>query len=257
MMAASAPRGRSGMSIGQVLQELKGEFPDVSISKLRFLEAEGLIQPQRSPSGYRRFSTEDVERLRYVLAAQRDHYYPLRVIKQHLDALARGLEPPMVAGQLPRVPSPGVPSDTIAASENTDESGGGEPQPRRPTLRLSSAELCENAGLTEEQLEQLIDFGLVTPFPGADFYGEDALAIAAAVTRLAKYGLEPRHLRTVKTAADREVGLIEHVIRPLRRARAEDARDSHEAAVAELTDLCLALHSSLMRAALAGGAATA
>jgi DNA-binding transcriptional MerR regulator len=250
MAAASAPRGRSGMSIGQVLQELKGEFPDVSISKLRFLEAEGLIQPQRSPSGYRRFSTDDVERLRYVLAAQRDHYYPLRVIKQHLDALSRGLEPPMVAGQLPRVPTPASPP--VAADESSEG-----PPPRRPALRLSSAELRENAGLSEQQLEQLIDFGLITPFAGADFYGEEALAIAAAVNRLANYGLEPRHLRTVKTAVDREVGLIEHVIRPLRRTRAEDGQDSHEAALLELTDLCLALHSSLMRAALAGGAATA
>jgi DNA-binding transcriptional MerR regulator len=256
MVAASAPRGRSGMSIGQVLQELKGEFPDVSISKLRFLEAEGLIQPQRSASGYRRFSAEDVERLRYVLTAQRDHYYPLRVIKQHLDALSRGLEPPMVAGQLPRVPSAGGTAEK-GAPPDSDGSGSEEPQRRRPILRLSADELRENAGLSEQQLEQLIDFGLVAPFPGADFYGEEALAIAAAVARLAKYGLEPRHLRTVKTAADREVGLIEHVIRPMRRIRGDNGQSSQEAAVAELTDLCLALHSSLMRAALAGGSAPA
>jgi DNA-binding transcriptional MerR regulator len=104
------PAGR--MSIGEVLRRLRVEFPDVSISKIRFLEAEGLVEPQRSPSGYRKFSHADLERLRYVLAAQRDHYLPLRVIREHLDAIARGLDPPAMAGQSPRVPSPAAVSTT-------------------------------------------------------------------------------------------------------------------------------------------------
>ncbi len=252
--AASAPRGRSGMSIGQVIHELKPDFPEVSISKLRFLEAEGLVQPQRSPSGYRKFSADDVERVRYILEAQRDHYYPLRVIKKHLDALARGLEPPAVAGQLPRVPSPSAfPAATLESGFSAEER---DPE-RRPAIRLSAEELRANSGLDERQLDQLIEFGLIRSYPGGDFFGEEALTIASAVLRLGEYGLEPRHLRTVKTAADREVSLIEHVARPLRRRRAENSEDVHDTVVTELTELCLVLHSSLMQAALARGAATA
>lgn len=255
---AAASGGRSGMSIGQVLQRLRPDFPDVSISKLRFLEAEGLVQPQRSPSGYRRFSDEDVDRLRYILTAQRDHYYPLRVIKQHLDALARGLEPPAIAGQLARVPAPAaVPSSGAEPTSAVEPVGERTAHPRRRALRLQRAELCANSGLTEQQLEQLMDFGLIRPYPGSDLFDEEALAVASAVIRLEKYGLEPRHLRTIKTAAEREVGLIEHVARPLRRPRADTDADGHDAAVAELTDLCLALHTSFLRAALTRGVATA
>lgn len=235
--AAAASRGRGGLSIGQVLQALKPDFPDVSISKLRFLEAEGLISPERTPSGYRTFTPADIDRIRYILTAQRDFYYPLRVIKQHLDALARGLEPPAGPGQLPRIPAP-------TASEASTGTGV------RPQLRISSAELLANSGLDEEQLAHLISFGLIRMQPGTEFFGSDAMLVAATVARLAAYGLEPRHLRAVKTAADREVSLIEHVVTPLRRQRSDAAAERVEAAVEELSDLCLTLHAALMRTAL-------
>ena len=107
------------MSIGEVLAQLRTEFPDVTISKIRFLESEGLVEPARTPSGYRKFSHADVARLRFVLATQRDHYLPLRVIKEHLDALDRGLEPPAVPGERPRVPRVGRPAGLAARSAGT------------------------------------------------------------------------------------------------------------------------------------------
>jgi DNA-binding transcriptional MerR regulator len=227
------------LSIGQVLQLLKPDFPDVSVSKLRFLEAEGLVSPERTPSGYRVFAAADVERVRYILTAQRDFYYPLRVIKQHLDALSRGLEPPTVPGQRPRIPD-------VTPAWTTAPDGA-----NRPPLRISRAELLDHSGLDEEQLDQLLDFGLVRTELHSDFFGSDDMMVAVTVARLAAYGLEPRHLRAVKTAAEREVGLIDHVVSPLRRSRSGAAAERLDAAVTELSELCLTLHATLMRSALA------
>src|SRR5687767_2718655 len=134
------------MSIGEVLAQLRGDFPDVTISKIRFLETEGLVEPERTSSGYRKFTRDDVARLRYVLSAQRDRYLPLRVIRQHLDALDRGLEPG-TDDSGPQVPhSPGIP----------DGLPGPESFVRDPSeLRLTRGEMVDAAGLTPEQLEQL------------------------------------------------------------------------------------------------------
>ena len=121
------------MSIGEVLSLLRADFPEVSISKIRFLEAEGLIEPERTPSGYRKFSHRDVERLRYVLTSQREHYLPLKVIKDHLDAIDRGLEPPAVTGAGPQVPRVVLAGDGYPAADAF--------APDTTELRLSRAEL--------------------------------------------------------------------------------------------------------------------
>src|SRR5437763_9945311 len=168
----SSPAPRAFMSIGEVLSQLRAEFPDVTISKIRFLEAEGLIEPERTASGYRKFSRDDVSRLRYVLAAQRDHYLPLRVIKTHLDAIDRGLEPPASSGGGPQVPR------ALVAAEGLP---GPDAFAREPSeLRLSRAELADAAGLEADQLAQIEQLGLLAPRPGG-FYDGDALAIAKAV----------------------------------------------------------------------------
>jgi DNA-binding transcriptional MerR regulator len=231
------PAGR--MSIGEVLRRLRDEFPDVSISKIRFLEAEGLVEPQRSPSGYRKFSHADVEQLRYVLAAQRDHYLPLRVIKEHLDAIARGLEPPSVAGESPRAP----------LVEPTTEGGGG-PFSSAGEIRLSRAELLANSGLSDSQLTDLQEYGLVRTSEGDEHYDRVALTIASTVASLSRHGLEPRHLRSFKTAADREAGLIEQVAAPVARQRSDDAAARAESVRAELTTLAARLHDALVTLAL-------
>jgi DNA-binding transcriptional MerR regulator len=141
------------MSIGEVLSQLRSDFPDITISKIRFLEAEGLVEPERTSSGYRKFSREDVSRLRYVLSAQRDHYLPLRVIKEHLDAIDRGLEPPALGSNGPKVPR------ALVAAEGLP--GPDAFLPEVSEIRLSKKELLEAAGLTAEQLEQLEQYGLL------------------------------------------------------------------------------------------------
>lgn len=229
------------MSIGEVLSLLRTDFPEVSISKIRFLEAEGLIEPERTPAGYRKFSHRDVERLRYVLTSQREHYLPLKVIKDHLDAIDRGLEPPSVKDTGPQVPrvvlaGDGYPSADAFGAEQTE-------------LRLSREELLTAAGIEGELLDQLEIFGLVQKRPGDHYDGESAI-IAQTAGRLAAFGLEPRHLRAFKTAADREVGLVEQVVSPLRRARDAGAQARAGDAINELASLSVRLHASLVKSGL-------
>jgi DNA-binding transcriptional MerR regulator len=237
----SAVPARAHMSIGDVLERLRPDFPDVTISKIRFLESEGLVEPQRTPSGYRKFTHEDLQRLRYVLAAQRDQYLPLKVIREHLDALDRGLQPPDHAGSAPRVPMTLVSSDGLPSAEAFA---------RDPSeLRLSREELLVASGASEQQLVELESYGLV--HSRANHYDGDALAITKTVAELAAFGLEPRHLRAYKAAADREVGIVEQVVAPLRRARGADAAGRAEEVVRELAALSVRLHSALVRSGLA------
>jgi DNA-binding transcriptional MerR regulator len=211
------------MSIGEVLSQLRPEFPDITISKIRFLETEGLIEPERTSSGYRKFSRDDVARLRYVLAAQRDRYLPLRVIKDHLEAIDRGLEPPDLPGGGPKVPMALVATDGYPAS--------GDFAPDASEVRLARAELLEAAGLDAAQLEELEKYGLIGPRPGSSHYDGDALVVAKTVAEMARFGIEPRHLRPYRTAAEREIGLFEQVVTPLVRQRGPEARARAEEVV--------------------------
>jgi DNA-binding transcriptional MerR regulator len=230
------------MSIGEVLSLLRADFPEISISKIRFLEAEGLVEPERTPSGYRKFSHRDVERLRYVLTSQREHYLPLKVIKEHLDAIDRGLEPPEVSGRGPQVPRMVLAGDGSPAAESFASDAS--------ELRLSKAELLEGAEIDEELLAQLDTFGLVRPRPGSHHYDGDALVIAKTAGELAAFGIEPRHLRAFKTAADREVGLVEQVVAPMRRARDAGARARAEDTIAQMAALSVRLHATLVKSGL-------
>ena len=185
------------MNIGEVLDRLRPDFPGITIPKIRFLEDKGLIKPERTPSGYRKFSHEDVERLRYVLRMQRDHYLPLKVIGEHLDAIDRGLEPPPIEAVVPTVPKVALAADGLPSAESFT---------RRDDLRLSRRELVKIAEISEELLDQLEQYGLISARPGTGHYDTDALVIARTARELADFGFEPRHLRAFKTAADREVG---------------------------------------------------
>ena len=149
---SAAPASHSLMSIGEVLTQLRADFPDVTISKIRFLESEGLVEPARTPSGYRKFSHADVGRLHYVLATQRDHYLPLRVIKDHLDALDRGLEPPAVPGERPQVPSSAGRPDWLPGPRALGET---------TELRLSRTELMSSASIDDALLTEIEGYGLV------------------------------------------------------------------------------------------------
>jgi DNA-binding transcriptional MerR regulator len=229
------------MSIGEVLASLRPDFADVTISKIRFLEAEGLVEPERTPSGYRKFSRDDVARLRYVLAAQRDNYLPLRVIKAHLEAIDRGLEPPATPGGGPQVPralaiAEGLPGPDAFGREITE-------------LRLSREELLDAAAVDPAQLDLLEQYGLVAARPGG-FYDGDALVIAKTVAEMSRFGLEPRHLRAFRAAADREVGLVEQVVAPLVRQRNPESRGRAEETARELGSLSVKLHAMLVKSGL-------
>jgi DNA-binding transcriptional MerR regulator len=232
---------RARMNIGQVLDELRNDFPTVTIPKIRFLEDKGLIKPERTPSGYRKFSTEDVERLRYVLRMQRDHYLPLKVIGEHLDAIDRGLEPPPIEPVVPTVPKVALAADGLPSAESFS---------RRDNLRLSRKELVKIAQISEELLDQLEQFALISPRAGTGHYDTDALVIARTARELADFGLEPRHLRAFKTAADREVGLVEQVVAPLRGGRDTAAQARAEEAMSEIAALSVRLHATLVKSGL-------
>jgi DNA-binding transcriptional MerR regulator len=238
----------ANLSIGEVLGQLREDFPDISISKIRYLEAEGLVEPARTPSGYRKFSQDDVERLRYILTLQRDHFWPLRVIREALDAYDRGFEPPAVGNGGPA--GPGTPR--VVGTGALADGGGVDPAAfvrRGQGLRMTRAELATAAGLDERDVTQLETFGLLTP-GAAGHFDETALAIAHAAAELAGYGIEPRHLRPFRTAADREVGLVEQVVTPLARGRGDDAQARASEAAREISALCVQLHAALVKAGL-------
>jgi DNA-binding transcriptional MerR regulator len=229
------------LTIGGVLAALTPDFPDLTISKIRFLEAEGLVTPHRTGSGYRTYTDRDVERLRYVLSAQRDRFWPLKVIRDALDAMDRGLAPGETDGHdaRPRVPEPATDPDVPTVDELAAP----------PTLRMTARELRDAAGLDRPTLEALENYGLVRADAGGHF-DDDALAVARAAAALAAYGVEPRHLRPFRTAADREIGLVEQIVGPARSAAGRPGRVSGgapEDPTPEVLRLCIALHTALVR----------
>jgi DNA-binding transcriptional MerR regulator len=234
-------RSGSLRSIGEVIAALRSDFPDVSMSKIRFLEAEGLIEPQRTTSGYRKFSSEDLERLRYILGVQRDQYLPLKVIREHLEAIDRGLEPPQAVG------GPQVPQSVTAGAAMPDARAFA---PARKEMRLSRGEVLEATGLDDDQLSKLEQFGLVTKVAGARHYDASAVVIGKVVAELASFGLEPRHLRSFKAAADREAGLVEQVVTPMLRQRGGDGRARAAETVREMAALSVRLHAALLKSSL-------
>jgi DNA-binding transcriptional MerR regulator len=198
------------LTIGTVCRRLQAEFPDISISKIRYLEDQGLLAPRRTQSGYRLFSEDDVERLETILRLQRDEFLPLRVIRQEL----------------------------------ASPSGPGKERRRRraavgladPDDELDLGELCERAAITPELAKELEDYGLLQPHRdgGDKLYPAGDVEIAIACSKLSRFGISPRHLRTFRTAADREAGLLEQLVAPSLRSRNAERRD---AAVQQLQTL--------------------
>ncbi|MDG9728766.1 MULTISPECIES: transcriptional regulator FtsR [unclassified Streptomyces] len=220
------------MSIGTVLNALRDEFPDITISKIRFLESEGLVEPRRTPAGYRKFSAHDVERLGQVLRMQRDHYLPLKVIREHLDAMERGEAVPLPALARQRDGEP-VP----------------EPAEGPVVTRIGREELLTAAGVDDQELKEWESYGLVAPLPDGA-YDAEVVTVASLVVQLGKFGIEPRHLRVMKAAADREAGLVDQVVAPLKRHRNPQTRAHAEARTKELAGLAVKLHAALVQTAL-------
>ena len=231
--------GRPGyLGISEVLAQLRPEFPEVSVSKIRFLETEGLLTPARSPSGYRRFVAADVDRLRYILTAQRDQYLPLRVIKERLGRL-EAAEDGRAAGSVPA----GAPAGRPGPGAQPGPAGPADGQP------LTRRELVEAAGLTEALLTELETFGLLRR--DGRHYGPEALSVARAAVALTAYGVEARHLRAVRAAAERETTMIESLVAPIMRQRASGARELAARTAGELADLVVRLHTALVAGTLA------
>jgi DNA-binding transcriptional MerR regulator len=221
-MSDQSAHGQFG--IGEVLAQLRPEFPDISASKIRFFEAEGLIEPARSQSGYRRFSALDIDRLRYILTMQRDSYLPLRVIRERLAGAESGGN------------GVGVPAGNGQASGGQDGA-------------MTRRQLLEAAEIEDAELTELEDSGLIRRM--GRLYSPDALAVARWVAALRQYGVQARHLRTVKQAADRQANLVEQVVAPQLRQHGPGGRDAASRTAWQIADLTLRLHATLVESALA------
>ncbi|GAA4194290.1 MerR family transcriptional regulator [Gryllotalpicola kribbensis] len=231
-MARSAAQAKDAgpvlLSIGQVLAKLTPEHPELTPSKLRFLEEQGLVSPARTPSGYRKFSPEDVERLKLVLSMQRDHYLPLKVIRDHLADLDAGLSPMLPGG--------------VAA-------GG---RPARPHMlstgrRFTRDELLRESGATSQLLSDAVSASLIQ---ASEVFGEDALQVLTALVELAKRGIEPRHVRAVRAGVERELGLIESAIAPLAHRRDASGRAKTADTAQEIARQLDAVRRTLLQAGL-------
>lgn len=227
MPASSAQARASGatslLSIGQVLSRLTPEFPDLTPSKLRFLEEQGLVSPARTDSGYRKFDNADLDRLRLILSMQRDHYLPLKVIRSYLDDLDAGLSP-----VLP---------------------GGGAPGPSMLVMarRFNRDELLREAGASASLLHDAVSASIILP---AEHYGDDALSVLKALVDLQRSGIEPRHLRGFRGAAERELGLIESALVPMARRKDASSRAKAAEMAVEIAGQLEVIRGSLIRSAL-------
>lgn len=252
-LAPPALRGAADMTIGEVLAALQTDFPELTISKIRYYERQGLLRPARSASGYRKFSASDVARLHYILTAARDQYLPLKVIKERLEAADAGpsgapgeSSPPEMSGppgaEDANVPPPGEHPGFGIGPELFDLSTSDE--------RLTRRELMRDSGLDNEQLTELEAYGLIAPRGTSTTYEAEALVVARIVAELSEYGFQARHLRPVKAAVDREVGLIEQVLTPLVRQPSREGRGRAENHAREYAALSVRLHVALLEAAL-------
>lgn len=233
---------RPYFSIGEVLNVLKDSFPDVTVSKIRFLESEGLIQPERTGSGYRKFTETDIERLRFILTLQRDHFLPLKVIRERLDEVDSA---PVGAGQSRlSFESEAPPTDDSTPLAALDPraaalaSGGSG-------LSFSASELAHASGLMVEQVQELTDFRMLNPTQLREQrdgeegemvlrYNEDDLEAAKLCRVLLEMGLEARHLRAFRTSADRWADIAELVASPLARQRHPEARKEAQERIREV-----------------------
>ncbi len=229
-------------SIGQVLDLLKGEFSDISISKIRFLESQGLIDPQRNQSGYRKFTEADITRLRWILEQQRDHFLPLKVIKERIDC----------------EDFDGTDGDGPSRRQESGSrsQGGVRPNPLdsgATSVLLSLDELASVSELSQSEIMELQKFGLLEPIDNGALtqYGAEAVIVAKVAAGFLAHGLEPRHLRAYKTAAEREAGLLEQRIMPMVMQRTAQSRQQSQDVLVDLINLGSELRLSLLRGALA------
>ncbi|HVM36396.1 MAG TPA: MerR family transcriptional regulator [Actinomycetota bacterium] len=231
-------RSRDYLSIGEVLEQVREEFPDVSISKIRFLEAEGLIAPERTGSGYRKFYEPDVRRIRFILSLQRDHFLPLRVIRERLDEVDRG------GGDFPVAPNGAGP-----AGAEVVRKPAAEPAANLLGVQLSREELRSSSGLAEDELSSLEEFGLL-PRRDLDLYDEHDLLVATAAKKFFSFGIEARHLRMYRQFAEREAAFFEQIVTPVARRRDSGAGKEASRSVRELASLSRQMREGMLATSL-------
>ena len=219
------------MSIGVVLEQLRVEFPDVTVSKIRFLESEGLISPQRTASGYRRFTENDVQRLRYILVTQRDNYLPLKVIREQLEAMDSGAV------------------TSILTRSQVEPMVGPENFRAPTTTRLTDSDVAAQAGVGEEFITVLLTEGLIKPDSAGYFTADDVRLVTAAYA-LQEFGFDARHLKSLRTTATRQAGMISQVVTPVARSRSDVAQQRAEELSQQMSALVVSLHASLLKNAL-------
>lgn len=235
-------RSRDYLSIGEVLESLQGDFPDVSISKIRFLEAEGLISPERTQSGYRKFYEKDLARLRYILTLQRDHFLPLKVIRDRLS------EADSDGGTYPHIETAKSPART------TRKGGGNGPGPSTGVdltgASVSRAELKKATGLSDAELKGLEDFGLLPKRGNSETYDECDLMIATAARKFFSYGVEPRHLRMYRQFAEREAAFFEQIVSPVAKRNDPSGQQVASQSMRELAGLSRQIREGVLRSSL-------
>ncbi|HEX5615451.1 MAG TPA: MerR family transcriptional regulator [Acidimicrobiia bacterium] len=251
----------SHLSIGDVLSELRDEFPDITISKIRFLESQGLIEPERTPSGYRKFAPTDVARLQWILQQQKEHFLPLKVIKDRLDEVGPGAIPTddatpaaSAASATPtRRPRRARPVDDVDTAAIVDDDAPDDLAVSTSGASLTRPELAAAAGLSEEDIAHLEEYGLVSPVStvrNRPLFDEDALAVARYAGGFMRHGIEPRHLRMYLAFAEREATLFDQVLLPYRRQRNPESRARAEEVLGELATLGRQLRTALLRQAV-------
>jgi DNA-binding transcriptional MerR regulator len=247
---------RAFLSIGEVLSLLRDEFADITISKIRFLESQGLVNPERTPSGYRKFYEADVERLRWILRQQRENFLPLKVIKGRLagdggDAIDEEAHGPGADDQTEEARRP-VPAAAVIPPYRQHEHSPLSAGPSGISVTLE--ELSAATGSPIEKLTELEKFGFFAgrPVAGVVYYDEEAMVVASLAARFAAFGIEARHLRVYKNAAEREAGLFEQIVTPLLKQRNPQARGQAVEALSELSGMGQNLRAALVRQALRG-----
>lgn len=228
-----SPRA-AALNIGEVLAELKREFPQVTASKIRFLEDKGLIIPQRTAAGYRKYTAADVNRLRFILSVQRDQYLPLKVIKDHLDAMDRGETPDTLPGGAPNAPQ--------LVSNQMGE------QVENRTRPVSMAELQGMTGASADLVKQLISFGLIEA--EGELFDAHSVQVTQSAVNLASHGVEPRHLRQFRLAAEREYSLIDTIVGADAKRQEVSARARAAEEARNIAEQCLKLHDALVQRAI-------
>lgn len=216
------------MSIGTVLELLSQEFPEVTTSKIRFLESEGLVTPERTPKGYRRFTEGDVQRLRYILTTQRDNYLPLKVIREQLEAMDNGT---VTALMSPTPTEPVVSPETFRAPAIT---------------RLTDSDVIEQAAVSAEFLQELLKASLIAP-DAAGFFTADDVRIVGTAASLNEFGLDIRQLKTLRNTAVRQADLIAQAAGPIAHSHSDVARQRAEETAQQISALVVSMHASLVK----------